>query len=231
MTKSTEWRTSAKCRGLDPVLFSPTEWLGPAATRLAEARRICASCPVAAECVAENPSDPWTIRGGLTPTERRAKWVDEPRRARPYSVAELELTTGRPMTTTRLSRWAGMNGRDAKTARETGLTRRQAERIVETLSRPPAKNHSVAEEVVERIGIPTLRTLWPTVNPDDVLVLDPGRKITRKTTETAPTGPEIASDPFAWVPTLHATARRRRDARLLNLVDNLRRHQRKTAAA
>ena len=38
------WRRRAACRGLDPVVFHPSDGVGVAA-----ARRVCAQCPVVAE--------------------------------------------------------------------------------------------------------------------------------------------------------------------------------------
>lgn len=59
-----DWREAASCRLVDARLFDPltradcgTEWSrgGPYAVvpRLAEAKAVCASCPVAAPCLSE----------------------------------------------------------------------------------------------------------------------------------------------------------------------------------
>lgn len=67
------WTDHAACRGVDPELFFPVSTRGPAQEDVAEAKRVCARCPVAAECLA------WALRagesagiwGGTTPEERR----------------------------------------------------------------------------------------------------------------------------------------------------------------
>lgn len=65
-----EWRENAKCRGLDPELFAPL----PDSTDEATALAICWTCPVRLECLDEAlaEADETTVRGGRTPTERRA---------------------------------------------------------------------------------------------------------------------------------------------------------------
>lgn len=71
------WVERAACRGADPAVFYPTA-TGPASkTALAPIRDICASCPVAAECLdyalACEDLDPYGGHGiwaGLTGKER-----------------------------------------------------------------------------------------------------------------------------------------------------------------
>jgi WhiB family redox-sensing transcriptional regulator len=67
------WRERAACRGLSPALFYPAP--GPAGRAdLAAARAVCASCPVAAACLADaiRTAERLGIWGGCTPAERRA---------------------------------------------------------------------------------------------------------------------------------------------------------------
>jgi hypothetical protein len=72
------WMDDAACATTDPDYWFPTEgddeeepWRP---TR--EAKKICAGCPVAAQCLADAPTwDRWSIRGGMTATERRRKKV------------------------------------------------------------------------------------------------------------------------------------------------------------
>ena len=72
------WQQHAACRDTDPELwFVPGQgdaWEHHShAAQLAEAKAVCASCPVAAECLAgayEQPIDRDGVRGGLTPRER-----------------------------------------------------------------------------------------------------------------------------------------------------------------
>lgn len=69
------WLHDAVCRAekTDPELFSPPGWSGRWAGQVAEAKQVCARCPVTALCVAVAyaTGDDATIRGGLTPDERR----------------------------------------------------------------------------------------------------------------------------------------------------------------
>ena len=73
-----DWRTDAACApgsGVDPEVFFPIgeTWDGQA-TRVARAKVVCWSCPVASECLtsALASNDNYAIAGGMTPTERRA---------------------------------------------------------------------------------------------------------------------------------------------------------------
>jgi WhiB family redox-sensing transcriptional regulator len=76
------WMKSASCRELDPVtvgsLFFPVD----GSTR--EARAICGSCVVAADCLdfALDEWIPYGIWGGKTPAERRALRTRRSRRQR-----------------------------------------------------------------------------------------------------------------------------------------------------
>lgn len=65
-----EWRENAKCRGLDPEMFAPL----PGSADEGRAKAICWACPVRLECLDEAlaEADEDTVRGGHTPTERRA---------------------------------------------------------------------------------------------------------------------------------------------------------------
>jgi len=66
------WVRHAAC-GLDTAeLFFPISDTGPAVRDAANAKALCASCPVNAECRAdaENTGQPHGIWGGLDPTER-----------------------------------------------------------------------------------------------------------------------------------------------------------------
>ncbi|MCO6009034.1 WhiB family transcriptional regulator [Actinoallomurus purpureus] len=67
------WTDLAACQGVDPELFFPVSASGPALDQVAEAKQVCASCPVVSDCLA------WALRagesagvwGGTTPDERR----------------------------------------------------------------------------------------------------------------------------------------------------------------
>ena len=42
----TDWMATGKCKSLDPAIFFPNDWVG-----VQVAQRICAECPVKAECL------------------------------------------------------------------------------------------------------------------------------------------------------------------------------------
>lgn len=68
-----DWRHDAACRDEDPELFFPVSELGPGARQTAEAKAVCARCPVRARCLAyalDNGLD-FGIFGGTTESERR----------------------------------------------------------------------------------------------------------------------------------------------------------------
>lgn len=64
-----KWWLRAACKGYDLTLFFPE---AHRRNRYTAARRICAVCPVRAECLAEaeKTEDAYGMRGGLTPFER-----------------------------------------------------------------------------------------------------------------------------------------------------------------
>jgi len=55
-----EWLRHAACVGEDPELFFPVGTEGPALREIAAAKRVCARCPVAPECL------DWALRSGQT---------------------------------------------------------------------------------------------------------------------------------------------------------------------
>lgn len=67
------WRRRAACQGKDPELFFPVGSAGPALTQIAEAKKICARCPVLRACLvfAMATGQEYGIWGGLTEDERR----------------------------------------------------------------------------------------------------------------------------------------------------------------
>lgn len=67
------WRHRAACRDEDPELFFPISNMGPGAQQTAQAKAVCARCPVQSECLnyaLDNGLD-YGIFGGTTETERR----------------------------------------------------------------------------------------------------------------------------------------------------------------
>jgi WhiB family redox-sensing transcriptional regulator len=70
----TDWRQGAACRDTDPELFFPISAIGPGARQTAEAKAVCARCPVREQCLRhalDNGLD-HGIFGGTTETERRS---------------------------------------------------------------------------------------------------------------------------------------------------------------
>ncbi|HET6504450.1 MAG TPA: WhiB family transcriptional regulator [Amycolatopsis sp.] len=68
-----DWPSRAACRDEDPELFFPVSEMGPGARQAAQAKAVCARCPVRAECLEyalDNGLD-HGIFGGLTERERR----------------------------------------------------------------------------------------------------------------------------------------------------------------
>lgn len=68
-----DWRERAACRDADPELFFPVSDVGPGARQTAQAKEICARCPVQTQCLTfalRNGLDDG-IFGGTTARERR----------------------------------------------------------------------------------------------------------------------------------------------------------------
>jgi WhiB family transcriptional regulator, redox-sensing transcriptional regulator len=81
---ATDW-TLAACRDEHPELFFPVGTEGPALAQLAEAKRVCGTCPVMGECLrwALETGQDDGVWGGTSEDERRAM-----RRARVGGVPE-----------------------------------------------------------------------------------------------------------------------------------------------
>lgn len=72
------WRSDAACRGLPTAMFFPDpDRADPDGA--AEARAVCARCPVRDACAEAGAREPAGIWGGLTAAERRGR----PARRRP----------------------------------------------------------------------------------------------------------------------------------------------------
>ncbi|WP_189866804.1 WhiB family transcriptional regulator [Streptomyces poonensis] len=69
-----EWLRQAACVGEDPDLFFPVGTTGPALQDIADAKRICAGCPVISECLSWALGSGQTsgVWGGLAEDERTA---------------------------------------------------------------------------------------------------------------------------------------------------------------
>lgn len=70
------WKNEAACRGEDTNRFYPVGRPGSVGydRQVAQARAVCAGCPVALECLrsALAEGDDWAVRGGTSPADRRA---------------------------------------------------------------------------------------------------------------------------------------------------------------
>jgi WhiB family redox-sensing transcriptional regulator len=68
------WRESAACRFLDTETFFPISKTGLALVEIAEAKEICAGCPVQRSCLsfALDTRQGYGIWGGLDEDERRS---------------------------------------------------------------------------------------------------------------------------------------------------------------
>jgi WhiB family redox-sensing transcriptional regulator len=70
---ATDWRHRAACRDEDPELFFPVSDMGPGARQVAQAKAVCARCPVRSQCLdyaLDNALD-YGVFGGTTERERR----------------------------------------------------------------------------------------------------------------------------------------------------------------
>ncbi|MBW0100871.1 WhiB family transcriptional regulator [Pseudonocardia sp. KRD291] len=76
VTRIWDWQLRAACRDVDStVFFHPPDERGPAAVaRDAEAKTVCAACPVIEDCRrhALTVQEPYGVWGGLTSGERHA---------------------------------------------------------------------------------------------------------------------------------------------------------------
>ena len=68
------WRSAAACRSADPELFFPISDSGKSLEQMAEAKAVCAGCPVRRECLAfaVGTQQVHGIWGGTTADERAA---------------------------------------------------------------------------------------------------------------------------------------------------------------
>lgn len=60
------WQERAACRGRDVAL-----WFSEDYSEIAEARAVCATCPVRDTCLAENLFEPYGVWGGKSERQRR----------------------------------------------------------------------------------------------------------------------------------------------------------------
>jgi WhiB family redox-sensing transcriptional regulator len=75
LTAQENWRSSAACRSGDPDLFFPISGSGESLEQAAEAKAICAGCPVRRQCLAFalQTRQVYGIWGGLTERERMCR--------------------------------------------------------------------------------------------------------------------------------------------------------------
>lgn len=82
--RKTTWRDLGACNGEDPDLFAPDGTTGRWVEVIADAKAVCARCPVAAECLewALETRQNSVIYGGLTEDERKSLLRRQAREAR-----------------------------------------------------------------------------------------------------------------------------------------------------
>ena len=84
------WRSAAACRSADPELFFPISDSGKSLEQVAEAKAICAGCPVRRECLAFalRTGQVYGIWGGTTTHERAiARRSSEPSHGEAWSAS------------------------------------------------------------------------------------------------------------------------------------------------
>ena len=88
------WWARAACASADPELFFPISYSGPALRQVAQAKAICARCPIQQECL-RYALDAGSIQGvwGGTTEEERCALSRRKRRARVHAVRH---TAARP---------------------------------------------------------------------------------------------------------------------------------------
>lgn len=115
-----DWRVRAECRAVDPDTFFPASDRGP---EVAQAKAVCAGCPVRRECLDEALRRiPDGIAGGLTAAERRTLLRGRPQRVDPNELARTARTRTEIATAGRLLLAAGRSR--AAVARICGVSER-----------------------------------------------------------------------------------------------------------
>lgn len=68
-----DWRHDAACRDSDPELFFPIGNTGPALLQIEQAKQVCRTCPVIADCLqwALDTGQEAGVWGGASEDERR----------------------------------------------------------------------------------------------------------------------------------------------------------------
>jgi len=81
-----DWRHDAACRDSDPELFFPIGNTGPALLQIDQAKQVCRTCPVIADCLqwALDTGQEAGVWGGASEDERRLMRRNAHRAARAY---------------------------------------------------------------------------------------------------------------------------------------------------
>ena len=76
----TGWAELAACKDEDPELFFPISAVGPGARQTAQAKAVCARCPVIDACLkhALSVREPYGVWGGMSEEERARLIAAEP---------------------------------------------------------------------------------------------------------------------------------------------------------
>ena len=98
LTGREDWRSAAACRSADPDLFFPVSDPGASLAQAAEAKAICAGCPVHRQCLAFalRTGQIHGIWGGLTERERHVSAPNVTEAAACHERTEPTMTDGRP---------------------------------------------------------------------------------------------------------------------------------------
>lgn len=130
------WRIRAACRGTDGEMFFPTAQDGLALERAeAAAKRVCAGCPVKAQCAAwALDALPFGVAGGLGEAERaelrrNGRPANRPRRTPPTLPKPVQSRGGRVSNQREAGSAALAQGRGRDdVATECGVSRRTVDR-------------------------------------------------------------------------------------------------------
>jgi WhiB family redox-sensing transcriptional regulator len=155
-TTDVGWRANAACAAGDPDLHHPDGEGRDYRAQVADAKAVCASCPVSASCrewitgyeAGFKVSARWSIWAGMTPAERHA--LDQKagtkldRRMR-VDHGGREGTT--PATVSQVRYLAGQGMTRSEIARALGLTARQVRRASDRARRDQEQGRSAVGQV------------------------------------------------------------------------------------
>lgn len=149
------WRQGAACADVDPDLFFPEPDVSDA--RVAEAKAVCAGCPVRQTCLDEafRTNDRDSICGGLTPDEREQLLSARPEaELSPFQSRRIDNASSRNIATTRGADLLVWLVKREMPVEEAAIRLQATRRAVYQAFRmlvPAAGERATAPSVVERI--------------------------------------------------------------------------------